>query len=156
MSTSADASRPPAQPQTGLKGIEYDKPVPDFTYDNGDGARRLSDSLGSPVLVHFWDSWCDPCTDELPLLVRVHKEQPKLVIITLSDEESGVARAYLKKQGIDLPVSEDHEHNVFRVYDVHTIPTSVFLRSDGTVEHVSVGEMDWKEIAEALAGLQRP
>ena len=88
--------------------------------------------------------------------MRAHKELPRLVIITLSDEESGVARAYLKKQGIELPVSEDHEHSVFRVYGVHSIPVSVFLRPDGTVEHVSVGEMDWGEIAEALAGLQRP
>lgn len=140
-------------PSTGLAPIAYDKPTPDFTYDVGDGPKTLGELRGSPVLVHFWDTWCGPCTDELPLLVRAHQADPGLAIVTFSNEKPGVARAYLAKQGIDLPVSEDTEGTVFHAYGVHAIPVSVFLRSDGTVEHVSVGEMDWKEIADALAGL---
>lgn len=143
----------PSAPSTGLDPIAYDKPAPDFTYDAGDGPKKLSDSRGVPVLVHFWDSWCKPCTDELPLLVRAHDADPNLVVITLSDEENSAARTYLTKQGIDFPVSEDTDHKVFKLYGVHAIPVSVFLRGDGTVEHVSVGAMDWKEIAGALAGL---
>jgi cytochrome c biogenesis protein CcmG/thiol:disulfide interchange protein DsbE len=141
---------------TGLAPIDYGKPAPDFTYDAGAGPKKLSDSLGSPVLVHFWDSWCVPCTGELPLLVRARQEDPGLTIITLSDEEPGIARAYLKKAGLDLPVAEDTGHKVFRLYGVHAIPVSVFLRPDGTVEHVSVGAMAWPEIAEALARMARP
>ena len=108
------------------------------------------------MLVHFWDTWCHPCTDELPLLDRAHKEDPQLIVITLSDEQPGVARAYLKKQGIDLEVSEDAAHTVWRLYGVSAIPVSVFLRADGTVEHVSVGAMDWNEVSQALAGLGQP
>jgi len=140
-------------PSTGLAPIAYDKPAPDFTYDTGDGPKKLSDARGAPVLVHFWDSWCEPCTDELPLLVRARMTEPNLVVITFSDEENGAARAYLTKQGIDLPLVADVDHKVFRIYGVHAIPVSVFVRGDGTVEHVSVGEMDWKEVAAALAGL---
>jgi peroxiredoxin len=140
-------------PSTGLAPIVFDKLSPDFTYDVGDGPKTLADLRGAPVLVHFWDTWCGPCTDELPLIVRARDADPKLVVVTFSDEKPGVARAYLAKQGFDLPVSEDTERIVFRAYGVHAVPVSVFLRSDGTVEHVSVGEMDWKEIAEALTGL---
>jgi cytochrome c biogenesis protein CcmG/thiol:disulfide interchange protein DsbE len=156
LTTPAGARRAAARQSpnaTGLATIEYGKVTPDFVYDDGDGPKKLSDALGSPVLIHFWDTWCGPCTDELPLIARAHKEAPQLVIITLSDEAPGVARAYLKKEGIDLPVSEDAEHKVFRSYSVHAIPVSVFLRADGTVEHVSVGAMDWPEIASALGGL---
>ena len=149
----ADARGKQSPNATGLATIEYGKAAPDFTYDGGDGSKKLSDALGKPVLIHFWDTWCGPCTDELPLIVRAHKEAPQLTIITFSDEGPGVARAYLKKEGIDLPVSEDADHKVFRLYSVHAIPVSVFLRADGTVEHVSVGEMDWPEISAALAGL---
>jgi peroxiredoxin len=153
--SNADAKRS-REPSTGLAPIHFNKPAPDFTYDLGDGAKRLSGALGSPVLVHFWDTWCHPCTDELPLLDRAHKEDPQLIVITLSDEQPGVARAYLKKQGIDLEVSEDAAHTVWRLYGVSAIPVSVFLRADGTVEHVSVGAMDWNEVSQALAGLGQP
>ncbi|MBV8424482.1 MAG: TlpA family protein disulfide reductase, partial [Candidatus Eremiobacteraeota bacterium] len=88
----ADAKHPPAVPSTGLAPIAYDKPAPDFTYDTGDGPKKLSDARGAPVLVHFWDSWCEPCTDELPLLVRARMTEPNLVVITFSDEENGAAR----------------------------------------------------------------
>ncbi|MBV8600989.1 MAG: TlpA family protein disulfide reductase, partial [Candidatus Eremiobacteraeota bacterium] len=89
-----------ATPSTGLPSVEYGKPSPDFAYDTGNGERKLSDLQGAPVLVHFWDSWCGPCTDELPLLVRAHKENPAMTIVTISDEDPGVARSYLKEQGL--------------------------------------------------------
>jgi len=155
VSASAEAKRS-REPSTGLDPIHFDKPAPNFIYDTGEGLRSLSQSAGSPVLVHFWDTWCHPCTDELPLIDRAHKEDPSLVVITLSDEAPGVARAYLKKQGIDLPVSEDADHRVWGLYGVRAIPVSVFLRPDGTVEHVSVGAMDWNEITQALAGIGHP
>jgi len=154
-SASAEAKRS-REPSTGLDPIHFNKPSPNFVYDTGDGLRSLSQLAGQPVLVHFWDTWCHPCTDELPLIDRAHKEDPDLVVITLSDEAPGVARAYLKKQGIDLPVSEDADHRVWSLYGVRAIPVSVFLRADGTVEHVSVGAMDWNEITQALAGLAHP
>jgi thiol-disulfide isomerase/thioredoxin len=149
----ADAKRS-QELQTGLAPIHFDKLAPNFVYDDGDGPKKLSDSLGSPVLVHFWTTYCEPCTDELPLIIRAEREDPQLVVITLNDEPPGVARTYLKKQGIGLPVAEDPDHKVWDAYGVRAIPVSVFLRTDGTVEHVSVGEMDWNEIATALVGLR--
>ena len=92
-----------------------------------------------------------PCIDELPLFVRARSEEPRLAVITLSDEQPGVARSYLKEQGIDLPVAEDAEHKIFKLYSVHAIPVSVFVAPDGTVVHVSIGEMDWGEVAAGLA-----
>jgi len=151
----ADARRS-REPSTGLDPIHLDKPAPNFVYDTGDGLRSLSQLSGQPVLIHFWDTWCGPCTDEMPLIDRAHKEDPQLVVITLSDEPNGVARTYLRKQGIDLPVAVDPEHIVWDMYGVRAIPVSVFVRGDGTVEHVSVGEMDWNEISGALAGLAQP
>lgn len=134
--------------------IATGNPAPDFTYDLGSGPQRLSEVGGRTVLVHFWASWCAPCRQELPLLVRARKEDPALTIITLSDEQPGVAKSYLKKQGIDLPVIADPRHAVFRLYGVHTVPVSVFVGAGRMVEHVSIGEMDWPEIAGALPGVR--
>jgi peroxiredoxin len=143
---------PASAASTGLPPIAYGKTPPNFSYDAGNGEHRLSDWQGQPVLIHFWDSWCGPCKEELPLIVRARQRDPHLRVILLSDEEPEATHAYLKEQGIDLPVVIDQHHRVFRAYGVHAIPVSVFLGRDGTVEHVSVGEMDWKEIEGALEG----
>ena len=148
--------RPLPAPGTGLPAIESGKPPPDFTYDVGEGARRLSEARGAPALVHFWDSWCEPCVDELPLLERLRREDPGLTIITISDEQPGVARTYLKEHALGLPLSEDVPREIFKLYTVQAIPVSVLVRADGTVGYVAVGAMDWAELSGALAVVRRP
>ena len=149
-------ARPIPTPATGLAGIEFGKPAPDFTYDVGGGARRLSDARGAPALVHFWDTWCGPCVEELPLLDRLHREDPTFTIVTISDEQPGVARAYLSGHALGLPVSEDSARTVFKLYTVSAIPVSVLVRADGTVGYVAVGAMDWGELSGAVAAVRRP
>lgn len=141
---------------TELPAIKLGMPAPDVTYDEGNGPRKLSASRGAPVLVHFWGSWCDPCTEELPLFAQAQREEPGLAVVTFSDEEPGVAREYLKKNNLPLRVAEDPHHAVFRAYSVHDIPATIFVRTDGTVAYVAVGNMDPAEFERALALLNRP
>jgi len=34
----------------------------------------LSQFKGKPVLVHFWATWCAPCRDQMPRLVKLHSQ----------------------------------------------------------------------------------
>jgi thiol-disulfide isomerase/thioredoxin len=138
-------------PSTGLKTIGYAQVPPDFDYDVGGGPTRLSAQFGQPVVINFWATWCHPCQDELGVFTRLQKEYAgRATLVTLSSEDAGVARAYLKQQGIALPVAEDPSRHVFDAYSIGPIPVTLILRSDGTVEHVSVGELDWTELQEAV------
>ena len=138
-------------PSTGLKTIGYAQVPPDFDYDVGGGPTRLSAQFGQPVVINFWATWCHPCQDELGVFTRLQKEYAgRATLVTLSSEDSGVARAYLKQQGIALPVAEDPNHHVFDAYSIGPIPVTLILRPDGTVEHVSVGELDWTELHDAV------
>jgi thiol-disulfide isomerase/thioredoxin len=138
-------------PSTGLKTIGYAQVPPDFDYDVGGGPTRLSAQFGQPVVINFWATWCHPCQDELGVFTRLQKEYAgRATLVTLSSEDSGVARAYLKQQGIALPVAEDPSHHVFDAYSIGPIPVTLILRPDGTVEHVSVGELDWTELHDAV------
>ena len=138
-------------PSTGLKTIAYAKIPPDFTYDLGAGETRLSAQFGKPIVVNFWATWCHPCLDELSAFTRLQDEYgDRAVLVTLSAEDRGVARTYVKAHNLKLPVAEDPLRRVFDAYSIGPIPVTLILRPDGTVSHVSVGELDWNELRTAI------
>ncbi len=63
---------------------------------------------GNVILFNFWATWCRPCTEEFPDLVKLHKnfkdKNFKLVFVSLDfgDELGDKTKAFLKKQGVDF------------------------------------------------------
>ncbi len=58
------------------------------------GLRKALTPAGKPLLVNFWATWCDPCREEFPDLVKLHAEyKGKIDFITISlDELSEINR----------------------------------------------------------------
>ena len=143
--------RQPAAPTTGLQAIAFGVRPPDFRFDVGSGSTTLSANYGRPIVINFWATWCDPCRDELPVFENLERRYAEnTTLVTISAEDEGVARAFLKKQGIDLPVAEDPLRKVFDAYSIGPIPVTIVLDPNGAVSHVAVGELDWNELKAAV------
>jgi cytochrome c biogenesis protein CcmG/thiol:disulfide interchange protein DsbE len=147
----AGAAHRARAPGTGLAPVAYGSPAPEFTFDAGDGARRLTDLAGKPVVVNFWATWCHPCADELEAFAQLGRTYGGTVeLLAISDESRDVAGAFLRSHGVDALVVADPEHRIFDRYGVTPIPVTVVLNRAGAVTHVSVGELDWHELEAAV------
>lgn len=63
---------------------------------------------GKPLLVNFWATWCVPCVEEFPLLVKIHEEyRGKIDFITISlDDLAEIKRdvpKFLNEQKAEMP-----------------------------------------------------
>jgi len=113
-------------------------PAPDFSMIDIEGNTvKLSDMIGKPVVLNFWASWCQPCRVEMPFFDDVWKElgdEVHFMMLCLVDGgsetvESGTA--YILRQGFSFPVYFDTGWEGSRAYGIRSIPTTVFINSDG-------------------------
>lgn len=117
--------------------------APDFTLPAlaGDPV-RLSAQRGKAVIINFWASWCVPCLEELPLLVRFAAERREKVILYAINmqEEPETARTFA--EGVELPpeavlLSED---GVLLDYQVVALPVTFVVDRRGVLvcRHVGI------------------
>jgi cytochrome c biogenesis protein CcmG, thiol:disulfide interchange protein DsbE len=137
---------------TGLATVHYGAPPPDFSVPTSSGVQQLSQLRGKPVIINFWATWCPPCTNELPYFARLEQRYGDRVRVVTIDwnEPSGVASAYLRTHGFNLPLVEDRESKIYDAYSLAEVPDTVVLDGQGAVTYVSVGGLSWDELRTAV------
>jgi thiol-disulfide isomerase/thioredoxin len=137
---------------TGIPAIRLAKAPPDFTFATDRGPRRLDALFGRPVVLNFWASWCEPCQAEMGAFSTLRKTYGDAVpLVTISEDElPGAADAFLRAHDVDAIAIQDPERKIFDLYTVTPIPVTLVLAPDGTVRHVSIGEIDWPELQAAV------
>ena len=68
-------------------------------------------------------------------------------------ENADAARTFLSRDGIHAPTLLDSDLRVGRAYGVAALPTTVFVRADGTIDRRQVGELDERILASELSNL---
>lgn len=104
----------------------------------------LSKLKGQPVLVNFWATWCGPCRQEFPSLVRKYKQyqdQGFVVIgVNTEDENSdeGVL-TFMRNTLVNFPIVRDRDLKLEKAYRINGLPTSFFIDRKGIVRDIVVG-----------------
>jgi thiol-disulfide isomerase/thioredoxin len=115
----------------------------------------------SPVMVDFWATWCGPCVEELPILVKVADEyrEKGVVFCALNQaEDADTIRKFLEEQKLSTTIALDSESKVGEAYGLSGIPMLVLIDKGGVVQSVHVGysagieEALRKELDDLLAG----
>ncbi|MCJ7795502.1 MAG: TlpA family protein disulfide reductase [Thermoleophilia bacterium] len=61
-----------------------------------------------------------------------------LQVVALNDSESDV-RAFLKKEGLQLPVLLDGPGEIAAAYGISAVPTAVFIDPQGNIGNTKIG-----------------
>jgi peroxiredoxin len=107
---------------------------------------KLSDYAGKVVLVNLWATWCGPCRNEIPELVKLHKEfhSQGVEMVGLSTEDpdgsaEGV-RSFVREYKVDYHVGwATREVAVTLMQGRDAIPQSFIISRDGHILKRFVG-----------------
>jgi cytochrome c biogenesis protein CcmG, thiol:disulfide interchange protein DsbE len=120
------------------------KAVPDLAVTDLDGNQwRLTDHRGHVVLVNFWATWCPPCREETPGLVRLANthSQHGLDIVGISMDEGGgsrVVRDFVIRFKVPYPVALPDERFAL-ANAVQSLPTTLLIDKRGRLAKTYVG-----------------
>ena len=135
------------------------KPAPAFTLQRLDGSGQVSlaDLSGKVVVVNFFASWCLPCTQENPALVRVYERYRSSDVVMLGvnyqeSHENGLA--YVKRMGIAWTTVADDDGRVALSYGVFGPPETFFIGSDGVIAGRHIGPIDEETLVTAIEKLR--
>ncbi len=134
------------------------KPAPAFSLLNLRGRTvPLSSFRGHLVVLNFWATWCQPCQEEIPQLIKLQRQAGTALTIVGVDrmEPANEVATYVKRVGIDYPVLLDSTGHVSAIYGVTGQPESFWISPSGTLLLHVPGPMtpnDMQRFFSAFAG----
>jgi len=124
----------------GLKPVSIGQFAPDFQLPDQTGKEfKLSDFKGKYILLDFWASWCAPCRDENPNIVKQYekfKSKNFMVLgVSLDDDRDAWLKA-IKDDQLNWPHLSELKRwdgKVTLQYKVEGIPASFILDPEGKI-----------------------
>ena len=132
--------------------------APPFALHTLEGAPVDLPSLaGTPVILNFWSTWCQPCRFEHPYLQESARAFPDVRFFgILYGDEAEKARRYLRQQGSAYPTLDDPGGRVAIEYGVAGVPETFFIDRHGKILHKFSGPLPPDVIRAYVAELRAP
>ncbi len=111
----------------------------------GGGTWRLEDHRGEVVAINLWATWCGPCREETPVIVRVVRDFGArgftVVGVSLdSGDREAKVRSFAKQYGVSYPMAFPDAMSQMSA-GLEGIPTTLLIDRKGRVAKTYVGEM---------------
>ena len=141
--------------------------APDFEFSLYQGASevgfpegKLSSLHGKPMVLNFWAGLCPPCRAEMPQFQAFYESFKDDILVLGIDigpfmnlGSKRDAEALLRELGVTYPTGWTDDGGVPRKYGVTSMPTTVFIKSNGEIFEKAVGAIDANFLSRATTDL---
>ncbi|TXK47647.1 AhpC/TSA family protein [Pontibacter qinzhouensis] len=124
----------------GLRSTAVGAMAPDFALPTPEGGSlALSTLRGKYVLIDFWASWCGPCRQENPNVVRMYnayKDKGFEIFGVSLDQSRDKWLAAIEKDKLTWPHVSDlkgWESSAAQLYKVNSIPQTILIDKEGKI-----------------------
>ncbi len=124
--------------------------IPVFDIETSDGKKlSLSNLKGKVVIVNFWASWCAPCVEEIPSLIKLVEEfNGKIALIAVSqdasiDEMNAFLKSFPSIKNKNTFVVWKNRLELAKLFNIQKLPESFIASKDLKLVKKIVGTIDW-------------
>lgn len=138
-------------------GLQAGMIPPDFELETLEGDTvKLSELKGQKVIVNFWATWCPPCRAEIPDFIEVYeKEDVEILAVNMEETKNNLemVEEFVEEFEMPFPVLKDEDGDLMDEYRVVAFPTSYMIDSEGHIQFVAMGAMNYDQIKERLENM---
>ena len=132
--------------------------APDFTVQDAERTVTLSQLRGQVVVLNFWATWCPPCVEEMPSMVRMQERLKSKGVTVLGvsiDVDNDAYHRFLKQYGVNFLTVRDPDKKSPTLYGTFGWPETYIIDRNGVVRRKFIGAVDWNspEVTEFLTKL---
>jgi thiol-disulfide isomerase/thioredoxin len=122
--------------------------VPQFDLLSLTGEKTSLHSVSKKVtLLNFWATWCPPCLNEIPSLVRLQEKYldkgVQIVFINVEQDAPSIAPPVLKDLGFEKTSYHDPDQKIADLFNVTGLPLTVILDSNQKILLIEAGDRQW-------------
>ena len=120
----------------------------------------IEQAKGHVVLVNLWATWCQPCVEEFPDIMKLHQKYKdrglKIIFVSADFEnQTEVAEAFLKKQGVDFATYQKSGKDMAFINTLDerwsgALPATWIYDARGNKRHFWEGKKDHAHFEQAI------
>jgi thiol-disulfide isomerase/thioredoxin len=130
---------------------------PKVTQIDIEGLKKLIKPNGKPLILNFWATWCDPCREEFPDLVKIntaYKGKVDLVTVSLDDlaEINRDVPKFLIDMKAEMPAyllktaDEDAAMKIVTEDWAGNLPMTIMFSSSGELAYIRKGKLHLNDV----------
>lgn len=135
-------------------------PAPDVTVVSltTGSTLKLSDLKGKVVLLNFWATWCPPCREEIPSMMKLNSIMAgkpfQMVAVSMDEGGKPAIESFFKETRFSLPTYIDGSGASVKSYGVTGVPESFIIDKQGILVKKIIGGFAW-DSPEAVSFLEK-
>ncbi len=135
----------PIAPQVGSVAPDFSAPTVSGTLIN------LAAMRGQTVIINFWATWCGPCQVEMPILQRLHDNQPDLRILAVNMGESPtIIREWQQQTNLTYDLLIDEQQTIATLYQLRGQPSTYIVAPNGIITNIFFGPVSESTLVASL------